>query len=169
MGCWIGLLCLGNRKDECGNLLVKVSRIYTYMAGYWWRIRYPQNMDTSECSECLNQVKTIWQYRVGWRDVWLSLCSTSTRLTIIMWWAWTHVCHQGSKHGWFVWMVGSIDVGHWIVDAPMKNNVKDTMKARFFLLWFENHNIWLQHLHIILFLFKYQCFLYDVGFPLRLL
>jgi hypothetical protein len=51
----------------------------------------------------------------------------------------------------------------------MKNNVKDTMKARFFLLWFENHNIWLQHLHIILFLFKYQCFLYDVGFPLRLL
>jgi hypothetical protein len=38
-------------------------------------------------------------------------------------------------------MVGSIDVGHWIVDAPMKNNVKDTMKARFFLLWFENHNI----------------------------
>jgi hypothetical protein len=38
-------------------------------------------------------------------------------------------------------MVRSIDVGHWIVDALMKNNVKETMKARLFLLWSENHNI----------------------------
>jgi hypothetical protein len=38
-------------------------------------------------------------------------------------------------------MVGSIDAGHWIVDAPIKNNAKDTMKARLFLLWSENHNI----------------------------
>jgi len=38
-------------------------------------------------------------------------------------------------------MVGSTNAGHWIVDAPMKNNAEDTMKARFFLLWFENHNI----------------------------
>jgi hypothetical protein len=38
-------------------------------------------------------------------------------------------------------MVGSTDVGHWIVDAPMKNNAEDTMKAKLFLLWFENHNI----------------------------
>ncbi len=57
----------------------------------------------------------------------------------------------------------------WLVDAPMKNNVEDAMNAIFFLLWFENHNLWLQHLHIILFLFKYQYFLYDVGSPLRLL
>ncbi len=29
----------------------------------------------------------------------------------------------------------------WLADAPMKNNVKDAMKARLFLMWFENHNI----------------------------
>jgi hypothetical protein len=29
----------------------------------------------------------------------------------------------------------------WIVDAPMKNNAKDAMKTRLFLLWSENHNI----------------------------
>jgi hypothetical protein len=29
----------------------------------------------------------------------------------------------------------------WIANAPMKNNVEDVMKTRFFLLWFENHNI----------------------------
>jgi hypothetical protein len=154
MRCWVGLLCLSNRKDECGILLFKVSRIYTYMAGYQWRIWYPQNMDTSQCFECLKPVKTIWQNRVGLRDVWLSLCSTSTRLTIIMWWAWNH----GSKHRWFVWIVGSTDAGHWIADVPMKNNADYTMKARFFLLWFENHNIWLQHLHIILFLFQILIF-----------
>jgi hypothetical protein len=38
-------------------------------------------------------------------------------------------------------MVGSIDDGHWIVDAPIKNIAEDTMKARFFLLRSENHNI----------------------------
>jgi hypothetical protein len=32
-------------------------------------------------------------------------------------------------------------VGHWIIHAPIKNNVEDTMKAIFFLLWFKNHNI----------------------------
>jgi hypothetical protein len=31
-------------------------------------------------------------------------------------------------------MVGSTDAGHWIVDAPMKNNAEDIMKARFFLV-----------------------------------
>ncbi len=45
--------------------------------------------------------------------MWLSLCWTYTGLTIIMWWAWTHVCHQGSKHGWCVWMVESTGVGHF--------------------------------------------------------
>ncbi|KAH9549585.1 hypothetical protein CY35_10G027900 [Sphagnum magellanicum] len=25
-------------------------------------------------------------------------------------------------------MVGSTNAGHWIVDAPMKNNAEDTMK-----------------------------------------
>jgi hypothetical protein len=29
----------------------------------------------------------------------------------------------------------------WIVNAPMKNNAKDAMKASLFLLWSENHNI----------------------------
>jgi hypothetical protein len=38
-------------------------------------------------------------------------------------------------------MVRSIDAGHWITDAPIKNNAENTMKARFFLLWSENHNI----------------------------
>jgi hypothetical protein len=67
----------------------------------------------------------------------------------------TYVCRWGSKHGWFVWMVGSTDAANWIANAPTKNNAEDTMKARLFLLCFEHHNIWLQHLHIILFLFKY--------------
>jgi hypothetical protein len=31
-------------------------------------------------------------------------------------------------------MVGSPDAGNWIANAPMKNNAKDTMKARLFLL-----------------------------------
>jgi hypothetical protein len=38
-------------------------------------------------------------------------------------------------------MVGSTDAGNWIADAPTKNNAEDTIKARLFLLWFENHNI----------------------------
>jgi hypothetical protein len=29
----------------------------------------------------------------------------------------------------------------WLVDAHVKNNAEDAMKARLFLLWFENHNI----------------------------
>jgi hypothetical protein len=29
----------------------------------------------------------------------------------------------------------------WLADAHVKNNAKDAMKARFFLLWSENHNI----------------------------
>jgi hypothetical protein len=29
-----GLLCLSNKKDECGCLLFKVNIVYTYMAGY---------------------------------------------------------------------------------------------------------------------------------------
>jgi hypothetical protein len=29
----------------------------------------------------------------------------------------------------------------WIGDAPMKTNVEDAVKARLFLLWYENHDI----------------------------
>jgi hypothetical protein len=29
----------------------------------------------------------------------------------------------------------------WLVDAPMKNNVEDAMKAKLFLLWSKNHNL----------------------------
>jgi hypothetical protein len=38
-------------------------------------------------------------------------------------------------------MVKSTYAGHWIVDALMKNDAKETMKARLFLLWSKNHNI----------------------------
>jgi hypothetical protein len=109
------------------NVETCFSRWVKYPKPIWWGIG-----EESDTFEWLNRVKTIWQNRIGWRDVWLSPCLTSTKLTVIMWWAWTHVCHQGSKHGWFVWMVGSTDAGHWIVDAPMKNNAEDTMKASFF-------------------------------------
>jgi hypothetical protein len=29
----------------------------------------------------------------------------------------------------------------WLVDAPMKNNAEDAMKARLFFMWSKNHNI----------------------------
>jgi hypothetical protein len=29
----------------------------------------------------------------------------------------------------------------WLANAPMKNNAEDAMKAKCFLLWYENHNI----------------------------
>jgi hypothetical protein len=133
MRCWVGLLCLGNMKDECGSLLFKVSTIFTYMEGYQWRIWYLQNMDTFQFFECLNQVKTIWHNRVRLRDyvafIMLNLYQVNNHYVVGMN---TYVCHQGFKHGWFVWMVGSTDVRHWIVDASMKNNAEDTMKARLF-------------------------------------
>jgi hypothetical protein len=56
--------------------------------------------------------------QVGLRDVWLSLCSTYIGLIVIMWWAWTHVYHQGSKHGWCVSMVGPTCVRHLVSSCP---------------------------------------------------
>jgi hypothetical protein len=57
----------------------------------------------------------------------------------------------------------------WIADAPMKNNAKDTMKAKLFLCGLKittyDFNIYISYCSFS----NTKYFLYDVGFPLRLL